>query len=223
MSLFWKVPVSLLEFWQDINRLPPFRSSRVAVSLVGIYPLQGPIYIYQENQLVPDYLHFYQAQVILITSVLLWHTRLDFQDFVMSRVVFYSRLLAQLSRHTELHFLAEYGQAIEEYEAVSQVFLSVAGFICLSAALTSANCMIGPKSESVPLGSPPQWLLCSLCQRNPGNICKRKKWRMRLRIVKILKMSFIINYGSFHLLTCWLGNSFQQLRRQPGWPWELSA
>ena len=46
MSLFWKVPVSLLEFWQDINRLSPFRSSRVAVSLVGIYPLQGPIYIY---------------------------------------------------------------------------------------------------------------------------------------------------------------------------------
>ena len=38
--------MSLLEFRQDINRLSPFRSSRVAVrkavSLVGIYPFQGP-------------------------------------------------------------------------------------------------------------------------------------------------------------------------------------
>ena len=32
MSLFWKVPPSLLEFRQDINRLLPFRSFRVAVS-----------------------------------------------------------------------------------------------------------------------------------------------------------------------------------------------
>ena len=32
MSLFRKVPESLPEFRQDINRLSPFRSSRVAVS-----------------------------------------------------------------------------------------------------------------------------------------------------------------------------------------------
>ena len=31
-SLFWKVPISLSEFRQDINRLSPFHSSHVAVS-----------------------------------------------------------------------------------------------------------------------------------------------------------------------------------------------
>ena len=45
MSLFRKVPVSLSQFWQDINRLLPFCSSRVAVTRhVGSWnlPLSGP-------------------------------------------------------------------------------------------------------------------------------------------------------------------------------------